>query len=122
MNEAEERKAVERKEDFNQVCVWPNTLIGKDEVEKFEGWVKENFGVRVQYLEEYKTNPNPDDFKGETGGRNDAVFAVNKEDVAKFAIPRLQMGIRWVEDVLDNAENNNKLSIYPTYLKDYRTW
>ena len=122
MPEVEEKKAVDRKQDFNQVCIWEGTLVGKEKVEEFEKFMQAEVGVRVQYLEEYKTNADPDDHSGETGGRNDIVFAVFKEDVGKFAIPKLQMGIRWIEDVLDNAKNNGYLSIYPEYLKDYRTW
>ena len=123
--ETEERKAVERREDYTQVVIWPNTIVcteDEDKSKEFEGWMQDNFGVRAQYLEEYKTKPDPDDFEGKTGDRNDAVFALHKDDAVKFALPKLQIGARWIEDVLDNAERNGYLSIFPEYLKDYRTW
>ena len=34
------------------------------------------------------------------------VFSVHDEDIPKFAVPRLQMGIRWWEDVI--VYNDNK--------------
>ena len=45
---------------FSQVCVWPSTVVGK-EVDEFVEWVKKEFGVRIQYLEEIKTTPDTDD-------------------------------------------------------------
>jgi hypothetical protein len=47
-----------------------------------------------------KTNPELGETLEQSGGRNDLFFFVHDEDVAKFAIPRLQMGIRWWEDVV----------------------
>jgi hypothetical protein len=122
MSEVAEKKAAEKKEDFNQVCVWPGTLVGKEKVKEFEEFLKESLGARTQYLEEFETLPDTVDYSGETGGRNDVLFAVHKEDVSKFALARLQFGMRWIEDVLDNAERSGELSIYPPHIKDYRTW
>jgi hypothetical protein len=113
-------KSIAKNENFIQVCQWANTLVGESEKDKFEAWMQEQFDTRVQYLEEYTTNPTPDE--EDTGGRNDVIFAVHSDDVTKFAIPRLSMGIRWIEDVLDNAKANDELPIYPKHLKDYRTW
>jgi hypothetical protein len=58
----------------------------------------------------------------ETGGRVDTIFAVHDDDVMKFAVPRLAMGIRWIEDVLDNEARETEHSIYPDRVKEYRTW
>ncbi len=114
---------VERKEGFSQVCVWPATVVGKENVEDFEKFMADEFkGTRVQYLEEIETFPNKDEFcyndvEG-TGGRNDLFFAVHNEDISKFAVPRLVYGIRWIEDVL--AKGN--YSFYPEHVFDYKTW
>lgn len=113
-------ETVERNKDFNQVCIWQGTSVGKENIEDLINWVQNEFKTRIQYLEEYETNPTPGE--AGTGGRNDVVIAVHKDDIGKFAIPRLRVGIRWIEDVLDNAERNNELEIYPDYLKEYRTW
>ena len=108
--------------EFSQVCVWPGTVVGNEKEQKeFEAIMKKQFGVRVQYLEEIKTAP---DFQNgcpvkDTGNRSDLFFAVHNEDVGKFAIPRLQVGIRWIEDVL---ANEGKTSLYPKSVKKYKTW
>ena len=109
---------IERKEDYNQVCVWPGTMIGS-EIKKFEKFMLESFKVRVQYLEEIKTLP---DTKGdtETGGRIDVFFAIHKDDVAKFSLSRFTIGVRWIEDVLSKENYRNK--IYPKRVFKYKTW
>lgn len=102
--------------NFNQLCVWPGTVLETEDekitFEQFEAWVSENFGgVRIKMVEEVKTLPNMNNGVPvpETGGRNDLFFYVHDEDILKFAIPRLQVGIRWWEDVLGNGQEN----IYP---------
>ena len=117
-----EQKIVERKADFVQVCVWPGTLCGPDKVHEFEEYMagEEGFSVRVQYLEEVKTYPDIKNGKivHGTGGRNDLMFAVHKDDVGKFAVPRLMAGIRWIEDVYGNGGGN----LYPEYVRGYYSW
>jgi len=51
---------------------------------------------------------------------DDLFFYIADKDISKFAVPRLQMGIRWWEDVLGNG--NGKL--YPReILEKYpKTW
>jgi hypothetical protein len=117
---------IPRKPEFSQVCVWPGTLVGADQVEVFEKFIAENFNnTRVQYLEEVKTfpdvQPNGRLVEG-TGDRNDVFFAVHSEDVGKFAVPRLSYGIRWIEDVLDNEARRGEFRIYPDRVTEYRTW
>lgn len=114
---------VERKEDFNQVCVWEGTIVGEDKVEDFKEFMLKEMDVRIHYLEEIKTLPDQGSdgrLVKDTGGRNDVFFAVHDDDVMKFAIPRLQMGIRWIEDVLDPG--NYKSNIYPDRVFEYKTW
>jgi hypothetical protein len=100
-------------EGFQQVCVWPGTIIG-DKIDEFVQWGLDEFGVRFQYLEEIKTK------RDETGpgGRNDVLFAIHNEDVGKFSIPRLQYGMRWIEDVY----GNNQGHLYPERVADYKCW
>ena len=118
--------AVARNEGFNQVCVWPGTVMQESDVPDFETWMKAELNTRVQYLESVVTKADCND--PTTGGRHDVIFAVHQDDVMKFALPRMRLGIRWVEDVLDNEKHHNEMagcpgySIYPDHLPTYRTW
>ena len=120
--------AIARNEDFTQVVVWPSTLLPPEQVDEFVQWVADNFlGTRVQFLESITTKPDYDD--PASGGRADVIFAVHRDDVGKFAVPRLMVGMRWIEDVLDNETRHNieqgipeSYSIYPDHVKEYRTW
>jgi hypothetical protein len=111
---------VERKLGFEQVCVWPGTVCGADFVTGFEGWFLEKLGTRVQYLEEVLTAPDmANGFPVEdTGGRNDVLFAVHNDDIMKFAVPRFQYGMRWLEDVYGNGGG----ALYPERIAEYQTW
>ena len=106
------------KKEFNQLCVWPGTVVGdsKKVQEDFVKFFKDELGVTVKYETEVKT------LADETGpgGRNDLFFYIADDDVMKFAIPRLQMGIRWYEDVLGNGGDK----LYPTEIleKYEKTW
>jgi hypothetical protein len=48
------------------------------------------FGIRVQYLEEVRTDPEVDDYYR---SRNDLFFAVHDDDVIPFTYPRASAGI-----------------------------
>lgn len=85
---------------MSQVVVWPGTVLGADKAEEFENWVAEN-GFNVTYLEEFKTLPNVDG--SAPGGRNDLLFQVEDDDLGKFALWRLNYGMSWWEDYLDNG-------------------
>lgn len=91
---------------MSQIVVWEGIVVGKEKVAEFEGWLKEN-GFDVKYLEEFKTLPDVGkDGKAieGTGGRNDLLFALGDEvDTGKFSIWRLNYGMRWWEDYLDNG-------------------
>lgn len=83
---------------YKQLCVWPGTTLGDWTPEQFEQFMKEEFGVRTKFVEEVVTNAGD----GGEGGRHDLFFYVHSNDVGKFAVPRLQAGIRWWEDVVGN--------------------
>ena len=106
---------------FNQLCVWPGTVVGdsKKVQEDFVKFFKDELGVTVKYETEVKTLPDTPECT-ETGGRNDLFFYIADDDIMKFAVPRLQMGIRWYEDVLGNGGGE----LYPTeVLEKYeKTW
>ena len=111
---------VARNADFEQVCVWPATLVGADNAADFEQFILDELGTRVQYLEEVQTAPDMENgFPVEgTGGRNDVLFAVHNADVMKFAVPRFQFGMRWLEDVYGNGGGD----LYPERIAEYQTW
>jgi hypothetical protein len=85
----------------------------EERINEFKTFMKDQFGVRIEYLEEVRTNPDLDDSGkpiSETGDRNDLFFVIHKDDIGKFAVPRLQAGIRWYEDVVSY---NGHANLYP---------
>lgn len=98
------------KNKFNQLCVWPGTIVGQDQIEKFNKFMKKEFKIRVKYVEEVVLKT----------GRNDLLFYIHDDDVMKFAVPRFEYGIRWWEDVYFN----NQQKEYPKeFIKKYpKTW
>jgi hypothetical protein len=99
-------------ENYTQLCVWPGTVLGDSTPEDLENFFLDEMGTRIKYKCEVKTNPDLDESGNplpETGGRNDLFFYVHNEDVGKFAIPRLRMGIRWWEDVISYNDNSHHL-------------
>lgn len=113
---------VERKKDFNQVCIWPGTIVYDDKIKCFEEWFFNEFQTRIQYLETIETYP--DKKNGEiiegTGGRHDVFFAVHNDDINRFSVPKLSLGVRWIEDVLSKV--NYIHEIYPKRVFQYKTW
>ena len=95
---------------FEQLCVWPATIVGKDQIKEFEKFMKKEFKSRVKYETEVVLK----------NGRNDLLFYIHTDDINKFAVPRLSYGIRWWEDVLGNGNGKD----YPgTILNQYpKTW
>ncbi len=115
-------------ENFTQLCVWPGCIVNEnsaeDKIQQFVDFMKDNFGVRVKYHTEVKTQPDIDENGKpnlETGGRNDLFFYVHSEDIPHFAIPRLQVGIRWWEDMVGYNDNSH---LYPKEFLDAHplTW
>ena len=105
--------------EFNQLCVLEGTLFPEGGVKEFHRFFKDEMGVRVKFENQVKTLPDTPECT-ETGGRNDLFFYIHDDDIGKFAVPRLSMGVRWWEDVLGNG--NGKL--YPTEIleKYNKTW
>jgi len=103
-------------EFYKQLCVWPGTMLGDGTPEQFEQFIQEQFGVRIKFVEEVVTNPG----NGGEGGRHDLFFYVHNNDAGKFAVPRLQAGIKWWEDVIGNKSH----TIYPREVieKYPKTW
>ena len=99
---------------YNQLCCVHGIT---DELHDLKHLIEDHFEVRVKMADAYYTLPDDDD--PDTGGRRDVLFYVHDEDVMKFAIPRLQLGIRWWEDVLANGHG-----IIPQDIKDKypNTW
>jgi hypothetical protein len=59
------------------------------------------------------TNPDLDERSrpiAATGGRSDVFFYIHDEDITKFAVPRLGLGIRWWEDVVHYNNNSHLYS------------
>lgn len=78
---------------FEQVCVWPFTLVSKGEEDAFVQFFADKFGVKVKFIGENKVS----------NEQTDALFYIASDDIGKFAVARLPYGIRWLEDVIDNA-------------------
>ena len=113
---------VERPDEFGQVCVWPGVIVD-EEVDGFAEFMLKNFNARVLYLEQIETFPDRNEDGScveDTGGRNDLFFAVHRNDIGGFAVPRLGAGIRWLEDVL--APVNGGAVLYPERVTDYQVW
>ena len=115
-----------KKSVYNQVCLWEGCLVKNSNPpyseKEFVSFMKKEFGVRVKYLEEVLTKPdmkNGKPVRG-TGGRNDLLFSVHEDDVMKFAVIRLSVGIRWIEDVMSRINNSHRL--YDNRLANYCTW
>jgi hypothetical protein len=101
---------------FTQLCVWPGTTLGDNTEEDFITFMKNEFDVRAKFAEIVITNGSIE--RNEEGGRHDLFFFVHNEDVDKFAVKRLAIGIRWWEDVVkynDGAYlyNQEVLDKYP---------
>ena len=105
--------------DYNQLCVMEGTLMPEGGAKELVEFFKNEMGVNIHFETEVKTLPDTPECT-ETGGRSDLFFYIADDDISKFAVPRLQMGIRWWEDVLGNG--NGKL--YPSeILEKYpKTW
>ena len=116
-------KNVKRKVNFSQVCVWQGVTLGGATTKEFERFLLLESGVRIQYLETILTGPDltrdGDPVPG-TGGRSDIFFAVHDKDIPKFSLERFRVGVKWLEDLISEANGGNKL--YPERVKEYKTW
>ena len=92
---------------YNQLCVLQGTIMPDGGAKELETFFKDEMGVKVKFETEVKTLPNSDKNGNPipmTGDRNDLFFYIADDDISKFAVPRLSMGIRWWEDVLGNGD------------------
>ena len=110
------------KRGFSQVAICTGVLVKNTAkgIKEFEAQFQEHFGVPVQFLETISTAPDLDR-EGfpvpETGGRTDVFFALKAKDAGgPFAIKRLSMGIRWLEDAIA-PDNGGQL--YPQRVRHY---
>lgn len=97
-------------ENYTQLCVWPGTVFGDSTPEDLEKFFLDEMKTRIKYHTQVETLPDLDESGKaipDTGGRNDLFFYVHSEDIGHFAIPRLQMGIRWWEDVVGYNDNKH---------------
>ena len=115
-------KNIERKPDYNQVVVWPGTLIKLEQLPEFKQFILDELGTRAQYLETILTAPDMTDGSPveDTGGRSDVFFAIHKDDINHFALKRLALGMRWIEDAI--SEVNGGCVLYPERVKGYCHW
>jgi hypothetical protein len=93
-------------DEFKQKMVWMATVIADDQKKDCENFFLNGFSVRVRFLGTITTLPDLDE--PDSGGRKDAVLAIHKEDVAKFAIARFKMGNdhpMWWQDYVDNNKS-----------------
>lgn len=94
--------------NFNQLCVWQGVTLGEYTNKDFEKFMQNQFNVKIKFEACIETLPNLDVFNNpikNTGGRFDLFFYIHDEDIQKFAVPRLSVGIRRWEDVLNNKNN-----------------
>jgi len=113
-----------RPEGYSQVCVWPGTTIEPGQEVEVEEYILAETGCKVKFLETIITKP---DIKNGhpvygTGNRHDIFLAVQEDDIFKFALTRMQFGIRWVEDVIGEWNGYNDNPIYPARVSEYKTW
>jgi hypothetical protein len=109
--------------NYTQLCVMTGTLLPEGGGEELEQFFKNEMNVQVKFSEQVDTLPDTDGNGNpvpETGGRSDLFFYIHNDDIMKFALPRLSMGISWWEDVVGNG--NHK--IYPQEIQDKypKTW
>lgn len=90
--------------EFMQLCVLDGVIMGDTTPEEFEKSFLDQ-GFRVKFAEEVVTLPDAG-IEG-TGGRHDILFYIHTDDISKFAVARLQMGIRWWEDVVKYNNHSN---------------
>lgn len=95
---------------WEQLVVWPNTVLEPGDIEKMIEFFKKEIGVRIKFEGEEKTLPD----KTGPGGRNDVFFWVHDDDVGKFTMPKLAIGARWWEDIWYNESQH-------LYLKSFWT-
>ena len=104
---------------YNQLCVLQGTIMPEGGSKELETFFKDEFGVKVKFETEVKTLPNEPGCTL-TGDRNDIFFYIADDDIGKFAVPRMSMGVRWWEDCLLNGDG---MFYTKEFLEKYpKTW
>lgn len=80
---------------FNQLCVMQGTTLGNSTPKDFEEFFKEK-GFTVKFAEQVKTN----ELLIDNTYRTDLLFYIEDSEIPRFATWRLEMEIRWWEDVV----------------------
>lgn len=91
---------------YNQLCCIQGIT---DDLDDLKPLLEREFDIRVKMADAYLTLPTPgapDTGGRHMGGRRDILFYVHDDDTMKFAVPRLQFGIRWWEDILGNGHDS----------------
>jgi hypothetical protein len=104
---------------FTQLCVWPSTSLGDATPDDLVKFFKDDMNTRIKYHTEVETRPDIDsngDAIPDTGGRLDLFFYVHTDDILAFAIPRMQMGIKWWEDMVGYNDNTHLYT--PEFIKE----
>lgn len=114
----DEHGNVVRDADKPLVVLWPGTLMGDHTAQEFADFMKADFNVDAQFLEEVTTGPDREPsglpIPG-SGDRIDLLFAINPTTMGNFPVKRLAFGMRWLDDALDQ----DAYKIYPARLKQY---
>jgi len=84
---------------YNQLCVWQGCTLGEQTQKDFENFMMKEFRARVKFEAEVALVNQAD--------QSDLFFYIHDDDIMSFAVPRLQVGIRWWEDVLLNGHGND---------------
>lgn len=96
---------------FTQLCVWEGVKVGKKKIDEFVAHMENEFKIRVKYAEEVRV-----------GKRIDTFFYIHSDDILKFAVPRLQVGIRWWEDVTASVNGGGLHYTWDVLCKYPNTW
>ena len=111
---------------YTQMCVWPSTIVEPGDEDKVQDFFKEQFGLKNPVHVVGCVITQPDKVNGEpvpdTGGRCDFLFFVHNDDIGKFAVPRLQYGISWWEDVVGNKRHKIYPSSFLSEAKEVYSW
>ena len=116
-----ELKLEEKPDGYTQVLIWEGVEL--PDTKEFETKVGEFVRAKIKLLGSIITSPTTVNGIPEpnTGGRIDLVFSVHDSDnTPMFAMRRLEMGMRWLEDVLNNDNYYNPAQV--SLLTKYRSW
>ena len=94
---------IELDPNYYQLCVLEGILSDSGDGTDIIPLIEKEFNVKLKYADYVTTVKN----KNGPGGRHDLLFFIKTSDIARFAIPRLSLGIRWWEDVLGNGHGIN---------------